>query len=117
MARRIFKLATLAASLALALSAGAAHAGRYHVYSCRTPSGETAPADGWSGSVAAGGAFDDFALNTCPEGGALVAALGDQTIHGANVDRATWTFRAPPNETLAHASLWRAPGSRWAAHE
>jgi hypothetical protein len=108
MARRIFKLATLAASLALALSAAAAHAGRYHVYSCRTPSGETAPVDGWSGSVAAGGAFDDFALNTCPEGGALVAALGDQTIHGANVDRATWTFRAPVNETLAHATLWRA---------
>ncbi len=108
MARRIFKLATLAASLALALSAVAAHAGRYHVYSCRTPSGEIAPADGWSGSVAAGGAFDDFALNTCPEGGALVAALGDQTIHGANVDRATWTFRTPANETLAHATLWRA---------
>src|SRR5664280_2154188 len=108
MARRIFKLATLAASLELALSAGAAHAGRYHVYSCRTPSGETAPADGWSGSVAAGGAFDDFALNTCPEGGALVAALGAGTIHAANVDRATWTFAAPTKARIAAARLWRA---------
>ena len=108
MARRIFKLATLAASLALALSAAAAHAGRYHVYSCRTPSGETAPADGWSGSVAAGGAFDDFALNTCPEGGALVAALGDQTIHGAEIDKATWAFASPADTSISGATLWRA---------
>ena len=30
-----------------------AQPGEYHVYSCRTPSGESAPADGWSGSIAA----------------------------------------------------------------
>ena len=45
--------------------------------------------------MAAGGAFDDYALNTCPEGGALVAALGDQTIHGAEIDKATWAFVQP----------------------
>jgi len=58
--------------------------------------------------VAAGGAFDDYAVNTCSGGGALVAALGAQTIHGANVDRATWMFAAPTKEKLAGATLWRA---------
>jgi hypothetical protein len=108
MARRIFKAATCAASLALALTAAAADAGQYHVYSCRTPAGTSAPADGWSGSVAAGGAFDDYALNTCAGGGALVAALGAGTIHAANVDRATWMFAPPAKETLVNATLWRA---------
>ena len=50
------------------LAPGSAWAGQYHVYSCRTPSGESAPADGWSGSVAEGGAFDDYATNTCASG-------------------------------------------------
>jgi hypothetical protein len=53
--------------------APAATAGEYHVYACRTPSGEAAPADGWSGM--AGPAFDDFAVNTCAAGGALIASL------------------------------------------
>jgi hypothetical protein len=107
LARRIFKLASLAASVAVALGAAAARAD-YHVYSCRTPSGESAPADGWSGSVAAGGAFDDYALNTCAEGGALVAALGDATVHGAEIDRATWTFASPVGTRISSATLWRA---------
>jgi hypothetical protein len=96
------------ALLALTASAAVAHAGRYHVYSCRTPSGQSAPVDGWSGSLGAGGAFDDYTLNSCAEGGALVAALGDATVHAANVDRATWAFAAPQDLTLAAASLWRA---------
>jgi hypothetical protein len=107
MPRRIFTAATLAASLALALVAARARAD-YHVYACRTPDGGAAPVDGWSGSVAAGGAFDDYALNTCAEGGALVAALGDQTIHGANVDRATWAFTSPADTTIRSGTLWRA---------
>src|ERR1700733_6513782 len=41
----------------LLLLAGSAQAGRYHVYTCRTPAGEPAPTDGWVGSVALGGAF------------------------------------------------------------
>jgi hypothetical protein len=51
----------------------AATAGEYHVYSCRTPSGEVAPADGWTGS--AGPSYDDYATDTCATGGALTAAL------------------------------------------
>src|SRR5882762_8988482 len=83
---------------ALAAGPATALAGQYHVYGCRTPSGQPAPTDGWSGSVAAGSAFDSYARNTCAEGGALIAALGDATAHGVNVDRATWTFAAPSGE-------------------
>ncbi len=64
--------------------------------------------DGWSGSLAPGGAYDDYALNTCAQGGALVAALGDQTTHLAGVDRATWEFSVPVDRTLTAASIWRA---------
>jgi hypothetical protein len=108
MLRRVFNAAAVAATLALVALAATAHAGQYHVYSCRTPNGEPAPVDGWSGSVAPGSAYDDYAVNTCGEGGALVAALGDATIHGANIDRATWTFLAPPETKLAQATLYRA---------
>ncbi|MGO9488582.1 MAG: hypothetical protein ACLQBB_06100, partial [Solirubrobacteraceae bacterium] len=68
---------TLKAALAAAIIAGliptTASAGQYHVYSCRTPSGAAAPVDGWSGTLAPGGAYDDYVKNTCAEGGALVA--------------------------------------------
>jgi hypothetical protein len=108
MSRRIFIAAALAAVLALTALAAVAQAGRYHVYSCRMPSGQSAPVDGWSGSLAPGGAFDDYTINSCAEGGALVAALGDATVHAANVDRATWSFTAPPSEKISAATLWRA---------
>jgi hypothetical protein len=105
--------AALIAALALATAAfiaaaADARAGTYHVYGCRTPSGQPAPTDGWSGSVAAGGAFDDYAKSTCAEGGALIAALGDATSHGANIDKAKWTFAAPSGESLAAATLFRS---------
>jgi hypothetical protein len=80
-------------------------AGEYHVYSCRTPEGEVAPADGWSGS--AGPAGSDYAKDTCGEGGALTAALGD-AVHEADVDLATWTFSTPALDTMLGATLWRA---------
>ena len=107
-AGRILRAAATASVIALTLTPAAAQAGRYHVYSCRTPTGEVAPTDGWSGSVAAGGAYDDYALDTCPQGGALIAALGDTSAHTALVDLATWTFGAPAGETIAGATLWRA---------
>ncbi len=97
----------LAAAAMVTIPAGA-QAGQFHVYSCRTPSGESAPADGWSGAVAAGGAADDFATNTCDARGALIAALGDQTPHFADSDRATWTFEAPPADNVSGVTLWRA---------
>jgi AcrR family transcriptional regulator len=98
-------LACAVAFFAVALVAGAS-AGEYHVYSCRTPAGESAPADGWSGS--AGPAYSDVTKDTCGEGGALTAALGDVTIHEADVDEATWTFSTPTFDAMLGASLWRA---------
>jgi hypothetical protein len=100
--------ALAAIALVLAVLAADARAGAYHVYGCRTPSGQPAPADGWTGSVATGGAFDQYARNTCADGGALVAALGDQTVHGANIDQATWRFAAPAGLSVVGATLWRA---------
>jgi hypothetical protein len=99
---------TLAIVAAGALTPASALAGDYHVYSCRTPSGEIAPADGWSGAVAVGGEADDDAVETCAQGGALIAALGDQTSHIANTDYAEWSFETPLWGRLAGATLWRA---------
>ena len=104
---RIFT-GVLTATLALLAATCSAQAGSYHVYSCRTPAGEPAPTDGWSGSVGAGGAYDDYAKDTCASGGALIAALGELTTHLVNTDRATWTFEVPAAETVVGATLWRA---------
>ena len=57
MTMRTRKIA-LVALLALLASPAASSGGQYHVYSCRTPSGVSAPVDGWSGSVAKGSAYD-----------------------------------------------------------
>ena len=92
------------AGLVLAAAATGAQAGAYHVYSCRTPAGESAPADGWSGSVAGAAAY---AEDTCRQGGALTAGLGE-AIRFANTDIATWAFEAPTGTTIAAATLWRA---------
>jgi hypothetical protein len=92
-----------------AAAPASAVAGQYHVYSCRTPAGESAPADGWSGSHAGP---ETFAQDTCAEpGGALIAALKAETNRMTNVDSATWAFAAPVGETLAGATLWRAGDS------
>ena len=89
-------------SLVLAMSAGA---GEYHVYTCRTPSGEAAPADGWSGTQ--GPTDDSYAKDTCAEGGALIAALGDQSIAPRECDEAQWSLSVPSAETMVGATLWR----------
>jgi hypothetical protein len=105
MVGRIFN-AALVASLVLAALAAGAHAGTYHVYSCRTPDGEVAPVDGWSGSVT--GTFG-YVTSTCSTpGGALWVALGDEPAREANADVATLTFAAPSGESVASATLWRA---------
>jgi hypothetical protein len=93
------------ACLAMAALVARAQAGQYHVFSCRLPSGASAPADGWSGSVAGP---VSFAEDTCQQpGGALVAALGPAT-RTADTDVATWAFEAPAAENIASAALWRA---------
>jgi hypothetical protein len=99
-------LALAAVAAAYTIAAASAWAGEYHVYSCRTPAGESAPADGWSGANTGPATL---AQDTCAKpGGALIAALDAQTSRTADADSATWTFAAPPGEALAGATLWRA---------
>jgi hypothetical protein len=105
---RTVAVAGLIAGAVLLASPAGASAGQYHVYSCRTPSGEVAPTDGWSGHVASGGAYDDYAEDTCQSGGALVAALGDATTHLNYVDEASWVFDAPEVDHLVSGTVWRA---------
>lgn len=111
-ARRTARLWAAAMTLAAGLQAAAATmparalAGEYDVYSCRTPSGESAPADGWSGSTRGTAAV---AEDTCAQpGGALIAGLVADTKRTAGSTEAIWAFTAPEGETLAGARLWRA---------
>ena len=114
---RVLSGATIGATALLLVLAAAAHAGRYHAYSCRTPLGESVPVDGWSGSVPSNGSWDNYAQNTCGEGGALIAALGEQTTHFGNVDQATWTLTIPAPETLTAATIWAASRGHWISGE
>ncbi len=98
-------LVALGLSLAGLASAPVATAGEYHVYACRTPSGEAAPVDGWSATAMGN---DTITQDSCPAGGALIAALGDRGSHEAGVDRALWTFTVPAWTRMAGARLWRA---------
>jgi hypothetical protein len=99
-------LVALDFALAGLISAPVATAGQYHVYACRTPSGEAAPADGWSGEKVGP---SDRAEDTCSKpGGALVAALGDEQTHASDVDPASWIFSTPADDTMVGATLWRA---------
>jgi hypothetical protein len=106
MSKRALPIAVLLALAVLTGASATARAGQYHVYSCRTPSGESAPADGWSGSKSGA---ESFAEDTCAQpGGALVAALRGDTERTANADIATWAFGAPAGEAIAAGTLWRA---------
>lgn len=94
---------------ALALAAPpSARAGAYEVYSCRTPWGEAAPADGWSGSsnyVHPTAAVEE---NTCaqPVGG-LVAALKEGG-YPTRDEEARWSLAVPAGLTAAALTVWRA---------
>jgi hypothetical protein len=102
---RILK-GSLVTALALAALAAGAEAGQYHVYTCRTPSGESAPADGWSGSKT--GTYT-YAEDTCSQpAGGLVSRLGDEPVREANTDVATWAFAPVAGTTIVSATLWRA---------
>jgi hypothetical protein len=90
-------------ALSCLAAAPVAHAGRYHVYGCRTPSGALAPVDGWTGSYS--GPFV-YASNDCQSGGALNAALDGSVSQPTNAI-ATWTYTAPPHTTIAAATLFR----------
>jgi hypothetical protein len=108
--------ASLATGLALAVFAVGAWAGEYHVYSCRTPSGQVAPTDGWSPLAHA---LYDITSNTCESGGGLIAAIEEGHAHLADseFDKATWAFKVPNGEAIASAMLWRAGNTLGGSNE
>lgn len=92
--------------MASAIGPARAIAGQYHVYSCRMPNGEVAPADGWSPSATGAATVTD---DTCSQaGGALIAGLMAQRLRAPDTSVAMWAFAAPAGETLTSATLWRA---------
>jgi hypothetical protein len=99
--------ATFIAAIALAALVSVAWAGEYHVYSCRTPTGQVAPTVGWSESEHPS---YDPTLNTCESGGGIIAAVdaGEPHLPDSESDKATWQFIAPAGETIADATVWRA---------
>jgi hypothetical protein len=103
--RSVVARGALVALSVLAWGASGAQAGEYHVYGCRMPNGQVAPTDGWSEARLG---TSDSTQDTCATGGALVAALSDGATHEVETDRATWTFSAPAETTIAGATLWRA---------
>src|SRR5689334_3536462 len=101
-----FATAGLTAAACAGALAGVASGGSYHVYGCRTPAGEAAPADGWVQSKSGAGTVTE---ETCGEAhGALVAGLRDFTPRTANTAAATWAFTAPAATRIGGAVLWRA---------
>lgn len=107
---RISKVAssTLGVALTVLVFAGGAQAGEYHVYSCRMPSGQVAPTEGWRGSEIAQ-MSDHYARaeDKCATGGALTAWLGDQVSHGGGT-AALWAFEPPSSGKVVGATLFRA---------
>src|SRR5665213_632281 len=101
--------ASLLALLSLILgAAGTALAGTHDVYSCRMPSGEPAPTDGWRGSVGVEASESESTHDSCQERGELTASLGEKTAHYVDVGGATWTFQAPSTDPMVSGTLWRA---------
>ncbi|HEY5194315.1 MAG TPA: carboxypeptidase-like regulatory domain-containing protein [Solirubrobacteraceae bacterium] len=98
-------MATLCALAVAGGAARSAQAGEYHVYSCRMPDGEVAPADGWSEMKSN---TSDSLEDTCPTDGALVVGLNDGETHEVEKDSGSWVFSAPTGSIIAAAKLWRA---------
>ncbi|MGK2879076.1 MAG: hypothetical protein ACSLFF_10975 [Solirubrobacterales bacterium] len=82
------KTTLIAALLAALVCASTASANEYVVYSCKTPSGAPAPADGW---FATGGTSYGWAENRCADGGPLAAGMRGP-YQQSNTARIGWGF-------------------------
>jgi hypothetical protein len=102
--RPLAALALLCLGVAWLLLPATAQAGRFHVFSCHTPSGLFAPTDGWSASTEGAAAYT---VNNCATGGALDAELDGAVDQPANAATATWAYSPPPETSIAAATLWR----------
>jgi hypothetical protein len=103
-ARRV-SLALIVLLLCAAASAGPAHAGTYTAYSCHTPSGHTAPTDGWSEELFAplktiDEPEPDLPTSSCGSGDGLATSLGGNYSWKPG-DRASLRYDAPQGTTIA----------------
>lgn len=99
---RILMLTLAAAALA---APSAAEAGTYTVYSCKLPSGATAPTDGWTHESY--GVTWSTHQNDCERGGAMIAFLSGEHDQAAQNNLA-WRFSAPPGVTLGEFTVHRS---------
>ena len=104
---RLLAVAAIAGCALTLASADFAAAGTYHVYGCRTPSGSTAPTDGWSTSHSGAFAYDG---NSCASGGSLSAVLDGSAPHSFG-DVANLMFQRPAGTDIAAVTVWRAASS------
>jgi hypothetical protein len=89
----------------MSLAADTAGAGTYHVYSCRTPAGGTAPTDGWSSSLSTTlVAHAQHLRRGRRDGGRARRAVPLGTVAG-------WRFTAPDNVSIGRVRLWRSGGA------
>ena len=89
----------------MSLGTDTARAGTYHLYSCRTPAGGTAPTDGWSSSLST---TLSRMRNTCDAGGEMAVELAGAVPLGTV---AGWRFTAPDNVSIGRVRLWRSGGA------
>ncbi len=91
------------ATAALAVGAGTADAGTMRHWSCKTGGGTATSAAGWSGAV---GSWNfSTASQNCAGGGPLQLDATPQLNVSTNQGPMTWTYQAPPNTTVANATL------------
>lgn len=96
-------LVALAAAAALAISAPAASADTYTVYSCKGPTGVANAAAGWAATPPPSG--EGHAVNSCAAAGPLSAYLDGPTPSG-NAS-ASWRFDTPVNTSIVSFSAQR----------
>ncbi len=101
------RCALLAVVVGVALGAwtGVATAGLYHLYSCRTPAGLAAPTDGWQSNTGGGAVV---VSDTCFTDGSLTIEIPSETSQAVGVSAGTWIYTAPPQTTMAAATVWRS---------
>jgi hypothetical protein len=105
------KRITAALLCCLVLTAGAsiaqtatAYAGTWTDLSCKLPGGQPAPTEGWATSSLGGVGADSGDVNTCAEGGSLIAVTSSEAPQNAYQGPA-WVYEAPTGSTIAGGTL------------
>lgn len=97
-------LTALTALIALTAFTSTASAGAYKVYSCKLPSGQPAPIDGWT--HLADLSFSSH-TNNCGSGGALTFGLSNHQAWGVGTSM-RWGFNPGGNRRIIAWDVWRS---------